>query len=283
MSNLYLLDLLDEVLETVLMTGFIKDEIPVSMMLVAPSGTAKSQMLMRYEASFIIRTDSISSQGLFDLLHKDTKNEYRFMIIPDFNPTLSRRPTTVDAAIANLLSMTTDGTVRVDDGRQEKEVKHNPVAMLTACTPQIYHKHAKKWFALGIRRRIIPIHFTYSASTESKLQKLVQEAQIHSIKVDAKKLSLLKSSQPTIPNELASDIAVLSQQFALNLGKGRVVVEKRYKYTNDKVVPISPHVTLRILARAHALMDKRPIVNAQDVDFLRLFLDFTDPEFPKAI
>src|SRR3974390_3642579 len=92
-----------EIVETALFTACVRDENPVSMILIGPSGIAKSMMLTHYAAAEVRRSDSISSQGLFDLASTDHKNELKFLVIPDMNPTLSRKPTTVQRTIANLL------------------------------------------------------------------------------------------------------------------------------------------------------------------------------------
>jgi len=83
------------------------------------------------------------------------------------NPTLSRRPATVVATVANLLTLTMDGTCRVDDGREEKVAKHNPNWFMSGITPDIYNKQAKKWLSLGLRRRIIR-YFTSTNSQQLK-------------------------------------------------------------------------------------------------------------------
>ncbi|MGH9967370.1 MAG: hypothetical protein ACREBG_06000 [Pyrinomonadaceae bacterium] len=271
-------------METALYTAAVRDEIPVSFILVGPSGAAKSKLLKVYQSPCIHISDSITSAGLWDIVQKDEKNEKKFLLIPDINPTLSRRSSTTQATIGNLLSLTADGTVRIDDGRGEKVCKHNPMGLLTACTPEIYHKHARQWFALGLRRRIIPLFYTYSEITESALQKLVRDGRIHAAFLKPRTISFLTGqARPSIDQSLPLELEAKSEKLATNLGKLEFVEKKIRKWQIKDVVPISPHVTIRTLAMAHALRRKSAKVEKQELDFITQFIGFTDPEMPRQI
>lgn len=278
------LEAIEELVLTVLYSGFIRDEVPVSMILVGPSGAAKSKILKAVAHPCIHLTDSVSSSGLSDIVQRDTKNEKKFIVMPDFNPTLSRRTATSTATIANLLSITADGTVRVDDGRNIKECKHMPMGMLTACTPEIYDKHAKQWFALGLRRRIIPLFYAYTSATESELQRMVRMDKIHSTVIEPIKLRFpSKAVRPFIPEVIGHELEKHSKDLANNLGKLSFVDERIKKWTIHHVVPISPHVTVRLLAMAHALKRGSHTVSFEDAKFIASFVTFTDPQNPRQI
>jgi hypothetical protein len=283
---------LEELIETVIHTGYIESENPVSIIFVGESGIGKSKMLSRYRSPALRHTDSISSKGLYDIAVSDAeKKEIRFLLMPDLNPTLSRKPSTVEATVANLLSFTSDGTVRIDDGRERKECKHDPIGIITAATPEMYNKQAKKWFALGLRRRIIPLFYRYTPSTLGKLQALVAEDKIHStppIEID---VQTKKKARPAISKEVAMMIQAQSVVFAANLGKAQGK-ERTYEYGQQigsfkwyvqNVIPISPQVILSTLARAHAMRSRRGMVTKDDYDFLLRFLGFSDPEHPREI
>lgn len=286
-SGLYFLEPVLEIVETILYSACVESEIPVSMIMVAPSGVAKSMAIKHYASEALHPTDSISSQGLYDIAARDHKNETRFLMIPDMNPTLSRKAATVQSTIANLLSFTADGTVRIDDGRSQKECKHAPVGLVTAATPDIYNAQAKRWFALGLRRRILPIFFHYSRDTTRKLQALVREQQIHSTAPPPIKIKIGFNGRPAIPEGMTHKIEALSLSFAMLLGKlynyDEKNAAKRWKVRD--VVPISPQIILMNLARAHALRRNRKAVTCEEDDyaFVCRFLDFCDPEHPKEI
>lgn len=292
-NGLYHLEPLEEIIETILFTSCIREENPVSVIIVGPSGIGKSAALSRYDSKAILHTDSISSKGLYDIANSDKEKLLRFLIIPDMNPTLSRRPTTVQSALASLLSFTSDGTVRIDDGRETKECLHDPVGIVTAATDDIYGQQARQWFILGLRRRIIPIFFKYTRETMSKLQALVREEKIHSTFPPKRVIGLERKAKPNIPKEMAFQIEGLSLQFAALLGKHKPRTNGNSKLTYDQsspklwyirdVAPISPQITLSTMVRAHAYKNKRGTANKEDYEFLCRFLDFCDPERPREI
>jgi hypothetical protein len=228
----------------------------------------------------IHQTDSVTSSGLWELVQRDEKGEKRFIVIPDINPTFSRRPATAQATIGNLLSLTGDGTLRIDDGRNEKLCRHEVMGLVTACTPEIYQKHAKQWFALGLTRRIIPLHYGYTTATRTRLQNLVREGKIHSTFLTPYEIKTPIASRPLISETLGFTLETWSASFATNLGKLKVPGNLKVNWYVRDILPISPHVTLRTLAMAHALRRKSTRVEQQDIDFISQFLNFTNPEQP---
>ena len=283
MSDIFFLETLGEIVETALHTASIRDEIPVSLILVGPSGSAKSKLLRSFECAHVHVTDSITSQGLWEIVQRDTKEEKKFILIPDINPTLSRRSSTTQATVGNLLSLTGDGTVRIDDGRGEKICKHSPMGLITACTPEIYHKHARQWFALGLIRRIIPVFYTYSLETQEALQKLVREGKIHASFGAPKQLALPPPARPNLNSTTPFEFEKKSSMLAQNLGKLQFTDDGIKKWQIKNVVPVSPHVTIRTMAMAHALRRKSPKVEDPEVVFVTSFVSFTDPEAPRQI
>lgn len=285
-NGLYCIEPLIEIVETVFCTGLLPQSNPISIVLVGPSGTAKSKLLKVYNNAFIHHTDSISSAGLHSICRHDPSNEIKFIVLPDFNPTLSRNPRTATALIANLLSLTADGMVRVDDGRsgEEKSVKHNPVGIITACTPEIFDKNAKQWQILGIRRRILPICYTYSAKTEVTLMRLVREGKIQNTMLTPKAMKIYKLKQNPAPSSSQLDVLEkLADKMSINLGKRSFISDGVRNFKVVPVVAIAPFVVLKILCAAHALRDNRTETNDDDVRFCSEFVEFTDIEDKRKI
>jgi hypothetical protein len=282
-DGIYFLDILRNLIETALHSGSIRGEIPVSLILVGPSGSAKSKLIKQYECPQIHITDSVSSQGLWEIVQRDTKNEKHFILIPDINPTLSRRNSTTQATIGNLLSLTGDGTVRIDDGRGDKVCRHTPIGLITACTPEIYHKHAKQWFALGLVRRIIPIFYSYCSTTVDELQCLVRDNKIHGSLDSISKFKLPPIARPAIGSVGIFDFESKSKDLAINLGKLQYTDKGVRKWQVKDIVPVSPHITIRTMAMSHALRRKSAEVGAPEVEFIRNFVSLTDPQNPRQL
>jgi hypothetical protein len=283
------LDIVQEILLTTIKTADIKNSIPLSLILVAPSGEAKSSLLKQHRGECIHLTDGFTQAGLWDIISADKDNKVKYIIVPDINPTLSRQPKVVEAAVANLLTLTFDGTIRMDDGRREKLMSHEPIGFIGAVTPEMYNKYAKKWLALGLRRRIIPIFYEYSESTTWELQQLVAQGVIHR-RDDTPKITHNSASRkvdPVIEDKEASDLIALSSTFSILLGKTAMPKREKDKRTLEwiikRIAPIDPHLTLRSLVRANAFRHGRGKVNQEDIQFAVEFLNFCDPEKPRQI
>lgn len=282
-NNPYYLDNIHDILVTNLYTAMIKDAVPVSIVLVADSGTGKSKLLQSLQGESIHQTDSFTSTGLFDIMQRDNKNDLFWIVTPDMNPTLSRRPGTVTSTVANLLTLTMDGTCRVDDGRSEKLCRHTPIGFLSGLTPDVYSKQAKKWLSLGLRRRIIPLFYTYTPETEDKLKKLQREDKISASPFPITSFSIALKGKPAIDKERALEIQLQGQQLANNLGLEKYYNKGVELWNLRHIVPISPIETLRTLARANAIRQKRGEVSEVDIEFLSKFVGFTNPSAPKQL
>lgn len=285
---LFNLSELEEILEVTFFTCTLRDTVPTSLLLVGPSGAAKSALIRRYTSDAFHHTDSFSSQGLWEVIQQDTKGILQFMLVPDLNPTLSRNPRTSEAVVANLLTLLYDGSVRISDGRREKTCKHSPMGLISSVTPEIYRGQAKKWLWLGLRRRIIPLFFSYSNLTIGKLQDLTQIGKIHSALSGNKTVTLpQEKTQVAVPDAEAGLIRAESERFSNFLGKLSIPLteagKKKWAWITTVMIPVSPQLTLRALAQARARKEGRAKVNTTDIDFLRMFVNYTDPEKPRDI
>lgn len=280
----YLLETVVDIISTTLHTAMVADTVPVSLLLVADSGTAKSKLLKMFSGDCLHHTDSFTSQGLFELMQRDAQQKLRWIVTVDLNPTLSRPPRTVNATVANLLTLTMDGTCRADDGRGEKLMKHRPVGFLSAVTPEMYSRQVKKFFQLGLTRRIIPIFYEYSPETIEKLKAIVRDGQITGADFQPQKVLLSREHKPHITQMDGMRIDALAGQFAANLGftRGKDQYGK-IRWWVRKIVPISPTVTLRTMAQAHAIRRKSGQVGDEEIEFLSRFIGFTNPSTPRQI
>lgn len=294
-----------EILETVLFSAHLTNAIPVSIMLIGPSGAGKSKLVMQYQhsAGCHVTTD-VTSMGLQELLAKDTAGDIRFIIIPDFNLVLSHRHSTLQLTIGNLLSMTSEGTIRIDDGRANKETKHAPIGIVSAMTRDMYAGIGRKWTALGFNRRFLPINYDYGIRTRELVQMSIANGVTTMLQLIEKKMIIpLHRTDIHIPDNLASRISRYSDDLANNIGwvatrsgrsrshmskpqQERVEANRQTRQTHDdefkpkaiftgKQMEFSPHIVLRTLARAHALRIGRHDVTEDDLEFLMKVIAFT--------
>lgn len=271
---------LEEIIETAIFTAYLKHAIPLSLMLIGPSGAAKSKVVMQYQSHVGCHvTTDVTSSGLQELLQKDPQEKIRFIVIPDFNIVLSHRHSTLQLTIGNLLSMTSEGSIRIDDGRQIKETKHCAIGIISAMTPQMYSLMGKKWVALGFSRRFLPVNYDYSLSTREKIQRSIAAGLTTMLQLAEKRIVPPAVTDVHISDEHSIRLMNFSHELATNIGwiavPNRKDISKPKAINTGKQIEFSPHIVLRTLARAHALRGKRNEVTEDDIIFCMKVIGFT--------
>lgn len=272
-----------EIIETAIFSAYLAEAIPISAMLVGPSGAGKSKVLMQYQNSIGCHvTTDVTSMGLQELMAADKEQHLKFIVIPDFNIVLSHRASTLQLTIGNLLSMTSEGTIRIDDGRVVKEAKHGPVGILSAMTRDIYAHMGKKWSALGFSRRFLPINYDYGLPTREKVQRAIANGNVTMVHLAKRNIAAPeKNVNVYISDEDSNRIMAYSHDLATNIGwlpargRSRDGQFKPKALFTGKQIEFSPHIILRTLARSHALRDKRREVIDADLEFVMKVIAFT--------
>lgn len=283
------MEFINEIIQTMLHTSMVAGTKPVSCLLVGPSGGGKSQTVIPYKAPWIHHTNDLTSAGLSDILSNDVAGKLRTIILPDFNVPLSHKSAVVTLTVSNLLSLMSEGTCRIDDGRNQKIMKHEPMSIISGLTPEMYQLHFKKWKALGFIRRFMMVNYIYSLETRRDGNSQIRDQKITSanlpdIIVDKSKDGIVKRVK--LDKKEATDIEILSGELANNLGYNLVRDGKTHKakwIESERALEFAPHLMLQSIAKGNALRMHRTRVNQSDIKFLISLLGFTNPARPQAI
>lgn len=292
------LDALSTIIETVMYSGYLHDTIPLSIVLVGPSGSGKSKLLLAYRRNAGIHTtDDLTSAGLFDILKNDERDgAIKHLLIGDFNKIVAHKKHVATSTMGSLLSVLADGTSRIDDGRREKTLDHAPVGLLTAMTKSVYEDHEKEWKDKGISRRVLPFFFGYTPATKMRVSAEIRNGNVSLEHIQPRMLALpVLKGRVNIPDAIAreienfglllADAQAWSPKWFWGGGKaGQVGVTLMCRPTKGETpLPFTPQLVLRTLARAHALRDKRRVVSRQDVQFLLELMEYCNYETPKQV
>lgn len=285
-----------EIVETGFFTAPLADCIPLSILLIGPPGSGKSKAILQYASPNIHKTNDVTSAGLGELMEDDKESKLRHIIIPDFNIVVSHKSSTANFTIASLLTLMSEGILRIDDGRRKKEIIHSPVGILTAMTREIYEEHAVRFRKLGISRRFIPVFFTYGIRTRELIQKSISSGKTTLQQLQEKKIFLPDQKRwpikIEIPSSASDRIERLSREMAEHLsfhphweksfngGAGSNESWKIVPFRGATPIEFTPHMILRAMAQAHALRAGRRVVKESDTDFLIQFINFCNYSNP---
>jgi hypothetical protein len=288
-KSMIAMELLQETLKAVIFTGCLAGTVPLSVILVGPPGTGKSKAMLQFCSPSLHVTNDVTTSGLSDIINDDKAGLVRHIVIPDFNIVVSHKAATTNLTVANLLTLTSEGSVRIDDGRRQKELKHAPIGIITAMTREVYEEHAKRFRKLGIGRRFTPLFFNYGLPTRISIQKEISNGG-----VTLEQLLPYPVVLPPPPcwpvkiniEEKESDrLRELSREMSENLSyqprwereDGNYVIRP---FRGTSPLEFTPHMVLRTLAQGRALSDRKIRVHAEDVDFVMEVVRFTNYGVP---
>lgn len=282
--------MIEEIILTAFNTGWLPNGNPISLLVVGPSGAGKSKTLLRFSGAGILRTDDLTSKGLYDLLRQDSHGELNFILLGDFNPVLSHKGSVTNLTVASMLSVMSDGTVRIDDGREIKTLAHRPVGFVTACTIDMFKQNMKKWSALGITRRFLTIFYDYSPSTELAGQKAISKSRVTLQQLQPHVIVKPLRCNIAIPSNYRTAIESLSGVLAGHLGHYPLIKKdtetkqwRREIVAGNPTLKFTPQLYLQQLAKGHAILQHRTAVQGEDIEWLQLVLTFTNPSKPGII
>ena len=165
---------LKELIKIVLLTGYIKNEQPVSLLLIAEPDSGKSSLMSRVVTNRgILELTDISAWGISQMIAPliDKNIEIKHIIIPDFLVVLSKSKSTAERTITFINSLTEEGIANIGtylnrgiEFKVSDKVRNTRVraGIITALTPDEYNKKKKKMNQFGFLSRFLVVRYEYS-------------------------------------------------------------------------------------------------------------------------
>jgi len=191
------------ILETALWTAALKDEKPLSLMLIASVGDGKSEMLRKAYKPPKIKAEWKETKGKdgkttnrklqqqvehigsvlyttdttpYTLYHKWGEllksGQIKHIVIPDFLSVLTKGKDAMPDTVRFYNSLIEEGILRIES-RYSDFITEVPVqiGLITAVSLQDYKERSRtqKWGALGFLSRVLPVSFKYSEDTKKRI------------------------------------------------------------------------------------------------------------------
>jgi len=248
---------LKELIRTVLFSGYIAEENPLSIMFVADVGSGKSEMLNTFRVNDNIAyfTD-VTYMGLIKLL-QETK-EVRHIVIPDFLKITMKRKSTTDNITSCFNAMMEEGLDKISMMGQSFDFKGKKLGLITATTKASFNQYKKQWKAMGFLSRMLIISYKYSSKTQKEIFDYIMKREY--LKNGAHK----KENMP-----------IRNHDVELSLKLAKKLKDKKTSFRRQK--------QFQTLAMSRALMDNRDRfkVTEDDIKMVNSFkkylnLDFTE-------
>lgn len=237
-----------EIVKMFAMTGFVKNETPQSILLISEPGSGKTELLERFtENAFLRYASDLTTRGLHPLLRAAKSEALTHVVATEFQKFFLRKSATAEATLGTLCQAMEEGVGEVLVGDKAENFNGAQLGLIGAIT----HKTAEKWtHALreyGFWSRCASFHWEMPHSELREVMRSITRG-------DKRDLSKIALPAPDRKVKVEFPIA-LSEQFE------NFVFQRFKEHTILRVFQ-----RFRVLAMACALLDKRDVVKAVDVE-----------------
>lgn len=240
-------DILD-IVKLVLVSGYLKNYKPLSLVIAGKAGNGKTDISEEYISNTAYSLSDLSSTGVLDVLQED--KEIRHIIIPDFTKVTMKQRSTSNNLMTTLNSMMEEGLgmQRLKNTKIDMRVngKKRNCGLITSITDLSMGQNKRKFSVFGFSSRFITASFDYTDITKQKILESIYHSYylkdaLYKIELTNTKDKKIKPAIVELPYELAKELNII--------GNNQFRTQKQ----------------LQCLACCSALADNRNIVNHDDI------------------
>lgn len=170
MPKIVELDALEKTVKAVLFSGYVKDEKPLSLLIVAKPESAKTAILKKFRGNKGIEylTDCTAYGLTQQILPKIESGQVKHILIADMITPLSKSTKTRKSFIAFLNNLIEEGVAKIASyvSVREKEVS---CGLITAITEEELRDGRHDWAKMGFLSRMFLFSYSYSISVVHKI------------------------------------------------------------------------------------------------------------------
>lgn len=161
---------LKKMIECALVSPYIKDEKPISLLIVAKPESGKSSVMKQYrENKGIVYLSDCTTYGITrDILPKIVSGETKTIMIPDLITPLSKQTKTRQSFTAFLNNLIEEGVAKIATYSTvwNKDASAN---VITAITDEALRDARHNWAKMGFLSRFVVFSYSYSISTVTEI------------------------------------------------------------------------------------------------------------------
>lgn len=259
-------ELVSEFVQTIMLTGRVTGEAPVSTFIIAKPEHGKTSICLESPFACAVDVTDCTGRGLQEILKY--KPELTHIIINDLTVVAAHARPVRAYLIAMINAMTEEG-IRSVAFPGQVEVYQNGKRGIVACSTPALMRDSRTWFnKIGLTTRILPFHYSYSEELVVQI-KVAISGEVEYPPPDA--LIVPKEMvKVEISDELSKEILEISTKKSEELGDDTGI--RRLKQ-------------FRRLAKSHAILRTKPNqikewkdveVSKRDVEFLKRIYPYID-------
>jgi hypothetical protein len=257
--------LIRELVETVILSGKLKDTRPISLLLIATPESGKTSVVLERPCKAIKAFSDLTGKGIQLVLQQ--KPEITHIIINDMVAVLSHRQNVNKFTMSVLNAMTEEGFMSSATPSGIEDFQGGQKGIITSLTTDLVADERNWWNKIGFVSRMLPFCYSYP------------EELIIAIKNGIDEGSKEKQPKDFIP-PASLKIVKYSQEF---VAKVRRIADIRSQILEE--VGIRRLKQYHTMVQSHALLRNygSPEVNQSDVDFLSEIDLFVTYHLPRKL
>ena len=248
------MNLVREVIETVILTGRLVGHSPVSILLIASPESGKTSVVLEKECQGIIAVTDVTGRGLQELCKSHP--EICHIVINDLIAVSAHKANVSRYTMAMLNAMTEEGIQATAFPGKLEVYEHGRRGIIASIPTTMAHDGRQWWNKIGLSSRMIPFAFKHSEEMNFKIRTYITK----------NKASAAKLNHNVFPIPVTPMKVNLSLSHARTIQDIAEVVSNKFKEEGYRRLK-----QFRALACAHALRRtwRNPTVTEKDVNFLR--------------
>lgn len=249
------MDILEETIRSVLLTGHLAQHDPVSLLLIAAPESGKTSLVLRNGIKSAVYLTDVTGRGVQKICQRNPS--VRHIVINDLIAVTAHKQSVSNYTIAMLNSMTEEGITNVVTPDQfEKSEGNGKRGVITSITTEIFLDRRRWWHSIGFTSRFLPFYYRLSRSRIVEIKELI-DGDVHTMVS-----SLIKppkaAQNVTIDGKMTEQIRLLSDQ------KSVMLHEIGFRRLRQ----------FRAITRAHALLRHQTVVGQDDINFLMRLMPY---------
>lgn len=262
------MELVTEFVDATVHTAFVKDDKPLSIMLIAAPESGKTSVTQDRECQSVLPVSDMIGSGLLEELQE--KPNVKHVIINDMVSVMAHKDVTNARTFAIMNMLSEEGLDKiVMPGGLAKNLGGRQVGFICCIPSQLAGDNRRWWNSTGFASRLLPFNYIYSERLLIQIKKTV----IMTGRYKGKKEVALNGANPIMQYSV-----IINPSFSEEIQNVADAIARRLKEQG-----LRRGKQLRSLVCGRALLHGRKQVNASDVEFLWEIEGYIDFENPKIL
>ena len=261
------LDYLERIVSLVLYSGYIKDERPLSILIIAPAESGKTDCVLQFSDNngVAVVTDATPYGIIRDFFDDIQKGRLKHLIIPDLTIPLSDNMVRLKF-ISFLTALIEEGVLNISKYYRSalpmKDAVKARCGIITCLVPEVMKDRRRKWASIGFLSRALPFTYAYTKDAVQSILGYIQNGE----HLFNKKI-MIDFPEEAVDVKLDAKYAVELTPAVKVLAEATSVYGFRYQRQ------------YQTLLKCCALANNRNEVNSSDVEEIRKIIMFLNFEY----